>query len=376
MVMLARTMLIPLVLALLGACGKPDSSAADPVPVPAPAPPAPQPVEAPPPSPIVDLHVWDMGDRVCVLHADGQVACARTEASEFDPPLESLANAVEMTGSEYPNPHICVRDEQGPVRCLDEQAQVHEVRGISVARSLESYCAVTTDGLLHCWDESFVAKLVAGERLFDLARVLLFNGRTPLGTACALQSTGQLWCWMNGTDDLGVDLGKADRILDDHIGEESYSPRLIADVGPAAEVSELLAPRSAERYAPPSGICWRLQSGWMCASRDTNRPIPFYDTRSPGTPGHNVVAASPQCDTHPCNCTFPCWAESCVPRDLDRYLSCDVPQPNDQFTVDSRHLSGIVRASRGMYGECVVDTNNRVWCQTPEHPVHEIVVRR
>ena len=89
-----------------------------------------------------------------------------------------------------------------------------------------------------------------------------------------------------------------------------------------------------------------------------------------------IRTAYEQCDTHPCNCSFPCWEESCEPRDLDRRVSCEVPRAGEQFAVDSHHKSGIVHFSAGELGQCVVDVNDRVWCQTPEQPLHELVVRR
>jgi hypothetical protein len=359
--MLARAISTCVVLALLGACGKPDNQTTDADPDADPAVPASlEPLE---PSPIVDLRVWDSGKRVCVLHANGRVACAATNATEFEPPLESLGLAVELTSSRHPVPQFCVRAEQGPVRCLDSKREVHEVEGISAARSLESSCAVTSTGGLLCWDESFVAKpaLLPYLPFGELQHVVLVYEGLPMAGGCALKTDGALWCWLDAMETLGVDLGKPMR-SGGHSEADTYAPVQITDIGDGSQVVEL--------SAPGWGVCWRLPSGWMCARSDTSTPFP--------PPGRidNVVVPDQQCDTHPCNCSFPCWEKSCQSRDLTRKVACDVPQPDDQFIVDSHHLSGIVQFSVGELGQCVVDVNDRVWCQTAEQPVHELVVRR
>ena len=361
--MLTRALSTCVALALLGACSKPDEQpdanlATDPDP---PAPAAVEPLE---PSPIVDVRVWDSSTRVCVLHADNRVACAATDGTEFEPPLESLGLAVELTSSSHGVPQVCVRSQEGQVRCLDNEGEVHDVQGISAARSLESNCAVDSKGALLCWDESFVAK-PAPLPYFSLGElqhvVLLYDG-LPLAGGCALKTDGELWCWLDAMETLGVDLGEPVR-SGGHSDADTYVPVEITDVGDGSQVLEL----SLSGW----GVCWRLASGWMCARRDVSTPFP--------PPGQidNVVAPEPQCDTHPCNCSFPCWEESCEPRDEFRQkVSCEVPQPDVPFTVDSHHLSGIVRFSIGALGQCVVDVNDRVWCQTEKQPIHELIVRR
>jgi hypothetical protein len=342
---LARTVATCVALALLGACSKPDDQTPDVDPA------VPAPVEPLQPSPIVDLRVWDSGKRVCVLHADGRVACAATDATEFEPPLESLGLAVELTSASLPIPQVCVRGEQGPVRCLDGKGEVHQVEGVSDARSLESNCAVNSKGGLLCWDESFVAKPAALPHLpyGELEHVVLVYEGLPMAGGCALRTDGALWCWLDAMESLGVDLGEPVQ-SGGHSEADTYAPVQITDVGDGSQVLEL---------STSNGVCWRLPSGWTCARQDVSTPFP--------PPGRidNVVEPDQQCDTHPCNCSFPCAEESCQ---FLRALSCVVPQPGEQFIVDSHHLSGVVRFS----GKCVVDVNNRVWCQTEKQPVHEL----
>lgn len=315
-----------------------------------------EPAERLEPSPIVDFYVWDGGERICVLHADGRVACAATDGDEFDPPLESLGSAVELTSSQYPVPQVCVRGQQGPVRCLDSEGQVHEVEGISAARSLESRCAVTNTGEFWCWDESFVATLAplpyfpAGE-IQHMA--LVYDGK-PLAGGCALLTAGGLWCWLDAMETLGVDLGKPVR-EGGHSSGDTYIPVEIANVGDGSQVLDLVL---------DAGVCWRLAEGWTCARMDTSDPFP--------PPGRidNIVIPVERCDTHPCNCSFPEELGTIA------FFSCRVPEPDQQFTVDSHHLSGIVRYWAGLRGQCVVDSNDRVWCQTANRALHELVVRR
>ena len=253
-------------------------------------------------------------DPVCVLLADGHVACARVQAETFEPPLAGIDEAVEIACGAH---GVCVLETSGELTCLDKQGKLRELEALEGARSLAPDCAVTKTGALACWDENWEVETRSLPRLaaalgskdsenLDLLRV----GQTSAYNsedACALHSNGELWCWgwtANGNEP---------------------KPSKVHTFANAQEVRQL------EAEGP--NICWRELGRWRC------------------TDGKSEPRASRTCDHTPCACELD--GNWCMP--LDTEGESGKPKQLDEAVV----VEDVVLRTY----DCVVDSSWRVWCK-------------
>ncbi len=326
------------------------------------------------------LHVLDVtvgSDHICAIlpdqrpvcwggNSEGQLGVGDFTKRTSPTPVEGLTAVLQIVAS--PNYHTCARDLVGDVWCwgwgaarqtgpLAESRQATPVRvsGASGATALDlGYnfsCAILAVGGARCWGSNEAGRLgigaptIGGTPYPDPQIVVggddFRSIRLTYDRACALDSTGEAWCWGYAS---GGELSPAP-------GTNYYSP--IQPI-PGYKFSEVALNWYTNCGIAVGGValCWGNNYGLGYEVPPWETPTPL----SPRVDGTFAQIASEQ------NGFYGRTRDGGL-RVWGNYGCCGIPSPGDA-SLPVR----AVDVAAGGYGYCIIAETGALYCEQDTYP--------